>query len=102
MNSVHSNAARISVGDVNRLNDASEALFAVAEMIKRVNPPWKDGAINLLIRANEQIVRVQQKGARAFQRYYAKQVAKDGGQGAIEDASAAAEPASCETEPGEN
>jgi hypothetical protein len=62
----HQAGARLSVRDVAELNEASEALAAVAEQIKRVNPGWAPAAVQLLIQANETIVRIQNKGARAY------------------------------------
>ena len=63
-------AARISRRDVVDLNHASELLAAIAAQIKRLNPAWGDGVIQLLIEANSPIVRIADKGARAFARYY--------------------------------
>jgi len=55
--------------DVSDLNVASEDLAAVAELIKRNRPSYQDAAVQLLIRANTTIVRIQNKGAAAYARY---------------------------------
>ena len=81
---MHQSAARITMRDIEELNRASEDLFAVSEMIKRANPTWRDGAIGLLVRANDTVVRVQNKGAAAFSRY----LQKHGTQGAAGDTTA--------------
>lgn len=68
--------ARISQRDIRELNDASERLALVANMIKRSHPAWMDDAIQLLIQANEVVVRIQNRGARVFQRYIEKHQVK--------------------------
>src|SRR5712692_2077414 len=67
--SMASRGARISMTDVSDLNVASEDLAAVAELIKRNRPSYQDAAVQLLIRANTTIVRIQNKGAAAYARY---------------------------------
>ena len=67
-----SRGARISPRDIEDLNIASEDLAAVAELIKRNRPSYGDAAIQLLIRANSTVVRIQNKGAAAFARYLEK------------------------------
>jgi hypothetical protein len=69
--------ARIAFKDVTDLNNASEGLAAVADQIKRANPQWAPTAIQILIRANETIVRIQTKGARAFATWYEKHGVKE-------------------------
>ncbi len=56
--------------DVSDLNVASEDLAAVAELIKRNRPSYQDAAVQLLVRANTTIVRIQNKGAGAYARYF--------------------------------
>ena len=73
----HQAGARISVRDVHDLNDASEALATAADTIKRINPSWSGTVIALLIRANETIVRIQNKGAAAFARYLERHGVKE-------------------------
>jgi len=62
---------------VRDLNDASEALATAADTIKRINPSWSGTVIALLIRANETIVRIQNKGAAAFARYLERHGVKE-------------------------
>ena len=55
--------------DVQELATASEQLAAAAGVIRRVNPSWGEGVVNLLIAANQVVVRIQEKGAGAYARY---------------------------------
>jgi hypothetical protein len=66
---IYQSAARLSMRDVNDLNQASEHLAALAEMIRRINPGWCEGAVNLIISVNNTVVRLQRKGAAAYSRY---------------------------------
>jgi formylglycine-generating enzyme required for sulfatase activity len=74
---VHQHAARISMRDIADLNQASEQLAAAADTIQRVNPAWGAGVVQLLIAANNVVVRVQQKGARAFAAWLEKHGVKE-------------------------
>lgn len=86
MSGMHSSAARITIKDIADLNQASEQLAAAAQTIQRVNPTWGAGVVRLLISANDVVVRVQQKGARAFASYLEKHGVKEApGQAEIED-----------------
>jgi len=64
--------ARISIRDLVSLNEASEALAAVAEQIKRANPSWAPTSVSLLIQVNTRILALQTKGAAAYARYLQK------------------------------
>lgn len=70
--SVYSHGARLSAQDVTDLGIASGRLAAVADQIKRANPGWAAPVVQLLIEANDVIVRIQNKGAAAFSRYLEK------------------------------
>jgi hypothetical protein len=98
----YNKGARLSLRDVQDLNTASESLAAAADTIKAMHPQWAPGIISLMIQANDIVVRVQNKGAAQFARYYAKKAAQDAGQGELEGAPAAAEPAMVAAVPGEN
>jgi hypothetical protein len=74
---IHQSAARLSMRDVNDLNQASEQLAALAQMIRRVNPAWCEGAVNLIISVNNTVVRLQEKGATAYARYLERHGVKD-------------------------
>ena len=69
---MYSSGARLGEQDVIDLNRASDKLAVVADQIKRANPTWAGAAVQLLIEANDVIVRIQTKGARAFARYLEK------------------------------
>jgi ethanolamine ammonia-lyase large subunit len=64
-----SRGARISPQDVADLNLASEDVAACAQLIQRNRPSYEAAAVQLLVRANTTIVRIQQKGAAAYARY---------------------------------
>jgi hypothetical protein len=72
-------AARLTLRDVSDLNYASEALAAAAEQVKRANPGWGPAVVQLLIQANDTVVRLQNKGAGAFARYMEKRGMKPPG-----------------------
>ena len=72
-------AARLTFRDVSDLNYASEALAAAAEQIRRANPGWAPAVVQLLIQANDTVVRIQNKGAGAFARWYEKHGVKPPG-----------------------
>ena len=55
---------------------ASQRLAAVAEQVKRANPVWSAGVVQLLIEANDVVVRLQAKGATAFARWIEKHPAQ--------------------------
>jgi hypothetical protein len=55
--------------DVADLNLASEDVAACATLIQRNRPSYEAAAVQLLVRANSTIVRIQNKGAGAFARY---------------------------------
>ncbi len=70
-------AAKITEKHVRALGEASNALAAAAETIKRVNPQWGSGVIQLLILANDRVCSVMNDGAAAFARYIEKHGAKE-------------------------
>lgn len=63
-------AARISVLDVTDLGRASNKLALVAQTIRSHKTTWGDPVVELLIDVNNVVVRIQQKGTRAFERFY--------------------------------
>ena len=69
--------ARLSRRDVQELNQASEALAAAAATIQQMRPQWAPGVIQLLVRANDVVVRVQNKGAEAFAKYLERHGVKE-------------------------
>jgi len=69
---MHQSGARLSERDVRDLEIASQRLAAVADQVKRANPTWAAAVVQLLIEANDVIVRLQNKGAAAFARYLEK------------------------------
>ena len=69
---MHQSGARLSERDIRDLEIASQRLAAVADQVKRANPSWTAAVVQLLIEANDVIVRLQNKGAAAFARYLEK------------------------------
>jgi len=93
--------ARISVRDLQEIDSASNRLAAVAAQVKRANPAWAPAVIELLIEANDVILRIQAKGAGTFARYLEKRGLQST-QDAPETAAAAGIPASSpDATPGE-
>lgn len=78
--------ARLSMQDVSDLNLASEDIAACATLIQRNRPSYEAAVVQLLIRANTTVVRIQQKGASAYARY----LERHGVQGASGEADPAA------------
>ena len=64
--------ARISETDLQQLDEASNHLAAAATTIQRAKPSWGDPVVQLLILANNTILRIRDKGAGAFARYLEK------------------------------
>jgi hypothetical protein len=71
--SMDNRGARLSRRDVVDLAQASEQLAVVSGMIRSSGVKWAEVSVNLLIVANQTVVRIQQKGAGAFARYLEKQ-----------------------------
>jgi len=71
--SIDSHGARLSRRDVVELATSSEQLAVVSGMIRSSGVKWGEVAVNLLIVVNNNVVRIQSKGARAFARYLEKQ-----------------------------
>jgi hypothetical protein len=69
---IDSYGAKITRRDVTELATASEQLAAVSRLINSSGVKWADAATQLLISANNVIVRIQNKGAAAFARYLQK------------------------------
>lgn len=74
--SIDSYGARLTRRDIAELDNASNALAAVAGSIQRANPVWKDAAIQNLILANNTVVRLQAKGQAAIDKEIARRAAK--------------------------
>jgi|SRR5882672_25635 len=70
--SIDSHGARLSRRDVVELATSSEQLAVVSGMIRSSGVKWGEVAVNLLIVVNNNVVRIQSKGARAFARYLEK------------------------------
>ena len=64
--------ARISEADIQQLDEASNHLAAAATTIQRMKTSWGDPVVQLLILANNTILRMRDKGAGAFARYLGK------------------------------
>ena len=69
---IDSYGAKITRRDVVDLAQASEQLAVVSNMIRSSGVKWAEVSVNLLIVANNTVVRIQQKGAAAFARYLEK------------------------------
>lgn len=70
--SLDSHGARLTRRDVVDLAQSSEQLAVVSGMIRSSGVKWAEVAVNLLIVVNNNVVRIQSKGARAFARYLEK------------------------------
>jgi hypothetical protein len=81
--------ARLSQEDLTELNAASEHLAAAAAAIQRANPIWSQSVVQLLILANNTVVRLHAKGTATFARYLSKRGMQKP-QDATEEPSAAA------------
>ena len=66
---MHQSAARLSERDIADLEISSQRLAAAAGAIRRANPTWGEAVVQSLIEVNNVVVRIQEKGARAFARY---------------------------------
>ena len=66
--------AKLTQRDLRELNEASEALALAANIIKRDKPRCMDLVVDQLIKANNVIVRVHDKGAGVFARYLEKKM----------------------------
>ena len=64
-----SHGARLSMQDVSDLNLASEDIAACAVLIQRNRPSYEAAAVQLLMRANNTVLRIQNKGGAAYARY---------------------------------
>ena len=64
--------AKLTQRDVVDLAQASTNMAVVAETIRSSGVKWADATINLLLIANNSVVRIQNKGAAAFARYLEK------------------------------
>jgi len=93
--SLDSYAARVTRRDVADLEKASELLAVAANTIREMGPKGGEAVVNLLIVANTTVVRVQNKGAAAFARYFEKH----GMQGAQAGAEASAPEVETRAEP---
>jgi len=72
--------AKLTRRDVTDLAAASEQLVVVADQVRGSGVRWGETAVNLLIVANNTVVRIQNKGAAAFARYlerHSPQTAQD-------------------------
>jgi len=85
--------ARISKRDICDLDEASENLALAARTIQQLGPKWQEPVVALLIKANDTVVRLQQKGSTAFARYFQKHPEQEAAQ-ATEAVEVAGEPAS--------
>jgi hypothetical protein len=70
--SLDSHGARLTRKDVVALAEASEQLAVVAAQIRGSGVRWGEPVVNLLIVVNNLVVRLQEKGSRAFARYLEK------------------------------
>jgi hypothetical protein len=70
--SMDSYGAKLTQRDVVDLAQASTNMAVVAETIRSSGVRWADATINLLLIANNSVVRIQNKGAAAFARYLEK------------------------------
>lgn len=70
--SLDNRGSRLTRRDVTDLAAASEQLAVVANQISSSGVKWAAAAIQLLIAANNVVMRIQTKGAAAFERYLQK------------------------------
>jgi hypothetical protein len=68
---------RLTPQHVRSLGEASDALAAAANTIRRVNPQWGPGVMQLLILANDKVVAVMNDGAAAIARYMERHGVKE-------------------------
>lgn len=66
------NGPRLSQRDIKDLDKASQALAAAHETVARAKPHWYASVSNAIITANDVIVRIQERGARALARHVEK------------------------------
>jgi hypothetical protein len=74
---LNAGAAKLTEKHLTALNEASNALAAAATTIKRLNPQWGPGVIQLLIVANDRVVSVMNYGAASIARYIEKHGPKE-------------------------
>src|ERR1700726_1819008 len=70
--SLDNRGSRLTRRDVTELAAASEQLALAANHIRGSGVRWAELVVNMLISANNTIVRIQNKGAAAFARYLEK------------------------------